>query len=137
MNLFPHTVTLYRLPRTQGESAHATVLEGVLLDESRAASASAAGLGADDEARLFIPFGVTARAVPEGTPRHYLPPEDFEKREDKSGFWSVGDRRDWAFVKGTAGAAVPEERSGCRVYAVRRVAVRDFGGLKHWEIGGV
>ena len=131
MSLFPHTVTLIRLPRTEGEVPHITALEGVLLEETGGASFGEGGPEAADEARLFIPFQVTARAVPQGTPRRYLPPEAFEKAEDRSGFWSVDGRRGWAFVKGETAPA------GRRMYTVRRVAVRDFGGLKHWEIGGV
>lgn len=66
MSMFPHTVTLYQTETVVDSKFnettvnYITVLEGVLLIESKAANVRATGLEGADAAILHIPFGVKA-----------------------------------------------------------------------------
>lgn len=145
VSMFPHTVTLYQTEIVPGEKYndsvvnHITVLEGVLLIESKAANVRAAGLEGADAANLHIPFGVKATDGVTGKEKTYVDPVGGWKADaDKSDIWTIAIGT--VFVRGR----VVEPDMGQQqleldydgVYRATKVDKLDFGGFPHWEIGG-
>ena len=148
MTMFPHTVTLYNVqtetdPATLQDvtTSYITILRGVFLDATKAVNVRQSGLEGADEARLVIPFGVEAVDGVTGEAKQFTGPRSFWRLEDKGRHWTLSDSGDTFFVKGEAvepdagREAIELAHDG--VYTVTRVACRDFGGLRHWEVGGV
>ena len=146
-SMFPHTVTLYNVqtetdPATLADrrTNHITVLRGVFLDESKAVNVRQSGLEGADAVDLYIPFPVTALDGVTGKAKRYVGPLEFWRAEDKRELWTLSTGGDTFFVKG----AVVEPDAGVDliemkydgVYTVTKVDNKDYGGLKHWEVGG-
>lgn len=144
-SMFPHTVTLYQTEVIPGEKYndkivnHITVLEGVLLIESKAANVRATGLEEADAANLHIPFGVKATDGVTGKGKTYVDPvEGWKTDADKSGIWTIAIGT--VFVKGRV--VEPDmdqqklELGYDGVYQATKVDKLDFGGFPHWEVGG-
>lgn len=159
-SMFPHTVTVYNVSvetdKTTFQSVttnHITILRGVLLDETKAVNVRESGLEGADAANLYIPFEVEAVDGVTGEEKQYMPPVEFWKSEDKAGAWTLAISKRSApgdgytfFVKGVAmppDGLKPEkvaevvEANYDGVYHISKVDTKDFGGLTHFEVGGV
>lgn len=122
MNMFPHTVTVYRTavetdPDTLEDTVtnEITVLRGVLLDTSKGSSVRGEQSAGADEVTLYVPFRTADR---------------LDIAADGTAFFVKGE-----VVEPEADRAVLEKIYG-HVYSVTRVDELDYGGLRHWEIGG-
>jgi hypothetical protein len=161
--MFPHTVTVYNVvvetDKDTFESEvvnHITLLNGVFLEGSKAVNVRQSGLEGADAVSLYIPFGVEAVDALTGRPKKYLPPVEFWRTEDKTDFWTLAITAKKTskaslngytfFVKGTALPAEgirPDqvvnyvEAAFDYVYSITKIDEKDFGGLRHWEVGGV
>ena len=166
--MFPHTVTLYNVevetdPDTIKSTVinHITILRGVFLDASKAVNVRESGLVGADSVNLYIPFAVEAVDAATNQPKRYLPPVEFWRTEDKSGFWTLAISTKGSNLNGYTffikGAALPPETTPQgkpvrpemvvdvvesmydHVYNITKVDEKDFGSpdLQHWEVGGV
>lgn len=145
MSMFPHTVTVYNTAIEYDEdynetaTNHITVLHGVLLDASKAVNVRTSGLEGADAVNLYIPRNVKATDGVTGKERKFLPPIEFWRQADHSGFWTISDSATF-FIKGEV--VEPDrdrgflEKAYDDVYSVTKIDEKDFGGLPHWEIGG-
>lgn len=144
-SMFPHTVTLYQTEIVPGDKYndktvnHITVLEGVLLIESKAANVRATGLEGADAANLHIPFDVKATDGVTGKEKTYVDPvEGWKADSDKSDIWTISVGT--VFVKGREVHPDADrhrlELGYDGVYEATKVDKLDFGGFPHWEIGG-
>lgn len=144
-SMFPHTVTLYQAETTLDDKYnetvvnHITILEGVLLIESKAANVRATGLEGADAANLHIPFGVKATDGVTGKEKTYVDPvEGWKADADKSDIWTISVGT--VFVKGREVHPDADrhqlELGYDGVYEATKVDKLDFGGFPHWEIGG-
>ena len=146
MTMFPHTVTLYNVfieeDKDYNETFinHITILRGVLLDASKAVNVRSSGLEGADAVNLYIPFSVEAVDGITGEPKRYTGPLEFWRRADKSELWTLSDGGNTFFIKGEAvePTATVEliEMKYDGVYNVTKIDEKDFGNLKHWEVGG-
>lgn len=160
-SMFPHTITMYNVEiihdKTTGRDKvinHITVLYGVLMDASKAANVRASGLTGADAVNLYIPFDVKAVdgadiEQEEPTQKKYAEPLEFYNTDDKNGIWTMTVKGDKTasvdgscfFVKGIA--VHPDLESDAiemmynEVYDISSIDKKDFGGLPHWEVGGV
>lgn len=153
MSMFPHTVTLYQTETiidskfNETTVNYITVLEGVLLIESKAANVRATGLEGADAVNLHIPFDVKATDGITGEPKSYIPPvapegslgwDDKDKNLDKSKYWTIAIGT--VFVKGRVIEPTADrhqlELGYDGVYQATKVDKLDFGGFPHWEVGG-
>lgn len=142
MSMFPHTITLYNVSENQAtfqQEVNITVLNGVLLDASRAANVRESGMESADAVNLYIPFSVEAVDGITLSPKKYASPKIYDAEEDKSGFWTL-QNSDCFFVKGNV--VQPDRdfqyinQNFDDVYRVTSMDEKDFGGLKHLEVGG-
>lgn len=143
--MFPHTVTLYQTEIIQGDKYsdkiinHITVLDGVLLLESKAANVRAAGLEGADAANLHIPFGVKATDGVTGREKTYVDPVEGWKADlDKPDIWTIAVGT--VFVRGRV-VEPSKSREALElgydgVYEATKVNKLDFGGFPHFEVGG-
>lgn len=131
MSAFTHTATIFNRGR-DGEQDQATVLRGVLLEETRGVVPGTGGMQRQNEARLFVPFSVQAEDALTGRAREYAEPEAFRTMEDRSGHWTLEAGGGCFFIKGEAAELSPG------AYRADRVKTRDFGseGLRHFEVRG-
>ena len=139
----PHAVTLYLAIEDEVDfttTHYITVLEGVLLDSSKAANIRATGLVSADAANLYIPFSVRAIDGESGAEKHYAEPKEFNKAVDKSMLWTLDER--CFFVKGEVVDVEANfqniNKDHDDVYRVTKVDRKDFGSadMQHWEVGG-
>lgn len=140
--MFPHVVTVYNTdqhPVTFEPMSGITILNGVLFDASKAANVSKSGLQNADSVNLYIPFDVEAIDGVSLFPKTYLTPKEYRKADDKSQFWTL-DTKNCFFAKGSV---VEPERDFMYINAnyddvheVTSVDTKDFGNLKHWQVGG-
>lgn len=143
MSMFPHIVTIYNTgeenPVTFEKETHITVLRGVFYDSTKAVNVLQSGLTGADSVNLIIPFGVEAVDGVTGEPQEYLPPKEYETAVEKSNYWTIRTS-DCFFVKGEVvrpGLSFGEiNRAFDNVHNVTVVDEKDFGNLKHWEVGG-
>ncbi len=153
--MFPHTVTIYNVSvetdKTNIQSKtvnHITVLRGVLLEASKAVNVLKSGLESADAVTLYIPFSVKAVDGVTGKKKRYVPPIEFWRAEDRTGLWTLAISSKEAgvdgstfFIKGEVvepDASVEQiEMMYDHVYDITKVDEMDYGGLSHWEIGGV
>ena len=146
--ILPHTVTVYNVVKetdattfTETTTNYMTVLSNVLLDASKGANVRQSGLVSADAVTLYIPINVTAVDAVTGNAKTYVEPMEFWAAEDKTDKWTLSTDKNTFFVKGNvveAGKSVEYismKHSG--VYDVSKVDEKDFGGLAHWEVGGV
>jgi hypothetical protein len=148
--MFPHTVSLYNVTREfdkaqfkEVTNTYITLLRGVLVDASKAVNVRTSGLEGADAVNLYIPFDVDAVDAETGNKRVYAGPQEYERLEDKSGHWTLS-------IDGTGGATffikgeviMPDKKYEIidgmvdDVYNVTKVDAKDFGRLKHWQVGG-
>ena len=136
----PHTVTLFMASEGDtGTEINSVVLRGVFLDLNKRSNINKSGLADADSATLYIPFSIV-------TDKQYLPPKEYQRATDKSGFWTIFDGgeesgADCFFVKGEVEGlyTYPEAREQLDyVYQVSSVDLRDFGSarMQHWQVGG-
>ena len=143
VSMFVHTVTVYYTgdedPVTFETETVITVLRGVLLDAAKAVNVRQSGLESADAVDLYIPFGVDARDGVTGEAKTFALPKVFEAASDRSGLWTLSTQRCF-FVKGEVvvpGASYQDINSQYDdVYRITSVDCKDFGRLKHWEVGG-
>ena len=154
MSMFPHTITMYNVEIYTDKTTfkdvlvnHITILRGVLLDASKAVNVRESGLVGADAVNLYIPFGVMAVDGVTGKAKKYAGPLEFWQAEDKTDLWtmSVGGTKTHGvngscfFVKGEA--VHPDldvqaiEMMYDHVYDITTIDEKDFGKLKHFEIG--
>ena len=159
LTMFPHAITLYNVAvetdKATFESTvvnHITLLKGVLLEASKAVNVRQSGLEGADAVNLYVPFSVEAVDAVTGAEKQYLPPVEFWRAEDKDRFWTLaisakGSSLDGYtfFIKGRAlppEGAKPEKVAEIvegmfdHVYNITKVDEMDYGGLKHFEVGG-
>lgn len=150
MSMFPHTVTIYNVTSEIDKTTlaeklvnHITVLHGVLLDASKAANVRTSGMEGADSVNLYIPFSVVAVDGVTGQEKQYATPMEFWRMEDKSGHWTLsvtGHGGKTFFVKGeVVEPALTVEKLSLAydgVYNVTKVDEKDFGSLKHFQVGG-
>ncbi len=155
-SMFPHTITLCNVSSETDKTTfasvvvnHITILSGVLLDASKAVNVRESGLKGADAVNLYIPFDVSATDGVTGKEKRYVPPIEFWRSEDKSEIWTLsvsstktsGIDGNTFFIKGVAvepdGDVEFIEMKYDHVYDITKIDEKDFGGLKHWEIGGV
>ena len=109
-----------------------TVLYGVFWDERKAVNRLQSGLEDADEVTIVIPFKVA-------TDKKYVPPKEFEKLEDKAGYFTLqeGDR----VVKGAVDFEITGKASDLdkeyEAFTITSVDTKDFGSphMRHWEVG--
>lgn len=139
----PHTVTLYLSVENKVDltvAHYITVLDGVLLDASKAANIRATGLTGADAANLYIPFSVRATDGESGAIKTYVDPKEFDKAADKSLLWTLDER--CFFVKGSVIDVEANfqniNKEHDDVYRVTKVDKKDFGSvaMQHFEVGG-
>ena len=140
--MFPHVVTIYTItedPVTFAAERNITVLRGVLLDAAKAVNVRTSGLVSADSVNLYIPFGVDAFDGISLLPKAYARPKQYRDTADKSGVWTL-DSENTFFVKGEV--VEPDRdfnyinQNYDNVHRITSVDEKDFGSLKHWEVGG-
>lgn len=156
-SMFPHTVTIYNLTTEFDKTTfkdksvnYITILRGVFLDAAKAANVRQSGLEGADSVNLIIPFGVEAVDGVTGETKEFMEAVGFWKLdpEEKAKYWTLAitdkdpDIEGMTFfIKGVA--VEPDRTLGYlelqydHVYDVTKVDEKDFGGLPHWEVGGV
>ena len=128
-------VTIYNRyfdKETRLDKYQRTVLKGVFWDERKAVNRLQSGLEDADKVTIIIPFAVT-------TDKKYAPPKEFEKLEDKTGYFTLqeGDR----VVKGAIDFEITGKVSDLdkeyEAFTIISVDTKDFGSLhmRHWEVG--
>lgn len=140
--MFPHTVTVYTItedPETADVTTNITVVTGVLFDGSKAANVRASGLEGADAVNLYIPFDAVSVDGVTGAEKAYIRPRAFAEALDTSGYWTM-DPGNTFFVLGEI--VNPDmtfrEINGKydNVHLITKVDTKDFGGLRHFEVGG-
>lgn len=148
MDMFPHVVTLYSIETGTDQSTmddvlinHITVLDGVLLDATKAQNVNESGLENADAVTLFIPINVKATDGETGKVKTFIGPIDYWKAEDKSELWTLSTGQNTFFVKGRH--VHPDwttqkiDAAYDDVYDITKVDFFDYGGdMSHWEVGG-
>lgn len=142
MSMFPHIITLYyeaEDPVTFEPSVYITVLGGVLFDASKAANLNRSGIENADAVNIYIPYDVAATDGLTLLNKQYAPPKEYAAATDKSGIWTLDNEHSF-IVKGNVvdigkdyqyiNAAYDD------VYRVTKVDNKDYGGLRHFEVGG-
>lgn len=147
--MLPHTVTLFNTTvepdKTTFEDkivSYATILRGVFVDATKAANVRSSGLEGADAVSLYIPFSVDAVDAETGEKRHFAPPQEFWRAEDRSGMWTLstdGNGGNSFFVKGEFFGTADEARAQDGCFTVTKVDTRDYGSadMQHWQVGGV
>ena len=144
VSMFPHPVTVYNTgeedPETFRRVSRITVLRGVFYDARKAANVRESGLANADAVNLIIPFDVRAEDGETGEAQAYLPPKQYETAPEKGKHWTIQTGDSCFFVKGEV------VRPGLNfqavnaafdsVHRVTSVDTKDFGSLRHWEVGG-
>lgn len=140
--MFPHTVTVYTIiedPETADVYSNITVVKGVLFDGSKAANVRSSGLDGADAVNLYIPFDAVSVDGVTGAEKAYIQPRAFAAALDKSGYWTM-DPGNTFFVKGEV--VNPDltfqeiNRRYDNVHLITKVDTKDFGNLRHFEVGG-
>lgn len=140
------TVTLYNVKTTVDTSTMAdvvenniTVLREVLIASSQAADPTDRGSRGDDAAKLYIPFGSVAVDGVTGAHKRYVPPETYDQLADTAGAWTLKPGAGCFFLRGEV--LEPETRlqelsETHQVFVTGGVTVKDFYGLRHFEVTG-
>lgn len=142
--MFPHTVTVYlpgdEDPITFEKETHITILRGVFYDSIKAVNVRESGLENADSVSLIIPSFVKAEDGMTGEQQTYLPPKEYETSMDKSKHWTIRAGDDCFFVKGKVvrpGLTFQQINAAFDyVHRVTMVDPKDFGGLRHLQVGG-
>lgn len=140
--MFPHAVTMYTISEdaeTADVTTNITVVRGVLYDGSKAANVNASGLEGADAVNLYIPFDAESVDGVTGAAKAYLQPRAYAAALDRSDVWTM-DPGTTFFVKGEVVA--PDlsfqqiNKRYDNVHMVTKVDTKDFGNLRHFEVGG-
>ena len=140
--MFPHVVTFYTItedPETASVSTNITVVSGVLFDGSKGANVRASGLDGADSVNLYVPFNAVSVDGVTGEEKAYIQPRAFATALDKTGYWTMEPGVTF-FVKGEV--VNPDltfqeiNRKHDNVHLITKVDTKDFGGLRHFEVGG-
>lgn len=155
MSMFPHTVTLYNTEQVRNPEDitrpfmvnHITILKGVLLDATKGVNVIESGLVDANSVELYIPYdviavdGAFANDIETSPRKKYVGPIEYWSAEDKAGLWTLQANNNNFFIKGLA----VEDENASRtliemkyddVYTISSVDDLDYGGLKHFEVGG-
>lgn len=134
MTMFPHTVTvLNKVQSNDGVLYLPTVLSGVLYVTSRSSSRSTTGFDNKDDIKCTIPFGVKVD-------KPFISRLDFDKLsdEEKAKYWTLTKEdivvKDIIFNSQLSLKTINSNYSEKMV--VSFVDTLDFGGLRHWQVGG-
>ena len=140
--MFPHTVTVYTItenPETADMTTNITVVTGVLFDGSKAANVRTSGLDGADAVNLYIPFDAVSVDGVTGEEKAYIQPRAYAAALDTSTYWTM-DPGNTFFVKGEV--VNPDltfqeiNRRYDNVHLITKVDTKDFGNLRHFEVGG-
>ena len=134
MKMFPHTVTvLNKVPSDDGVVYLPTVLEGVLYVTSRSSSRTTTGSDNKDDIKCTIPFKVKVD-------KPFISRLDYNKLSDdvKSKYWTLS--KEDIIVKDIITESQISLKMINNTYdekmVVSFVDTLDFGGLRHWQVGG-
>lgn len=134
MTMFPHTVTvLNKIESDDGVFYLPTVLEGVLYVTSRSSSRTTTGSDIKDDIKCTIPFKVKVD-------KPFISRLDYNKLADdeKSKYWTLS--KEDIIVKDILTDSQISLKMINSKYedkmVVSFVDTLDFGGLKHWQVGG-
>lgn len=134
MTMFPHTVTvLNKIESDDGVLYLPTVLEGVLYVTSRSSSRTTTGSDNKDDIKCTIPFKV-------GVDKPFISRLDYNKLADdeKANYWTLS--KEDIIVKDIITDSQISLKMINNKYedkmVVSFVDTLDFGGLKHWQVGG-
>lgn len=145
----PHVATVYNAYEDASYNIlyNITILNGVLMDDSKGTNISKSGLSDADSVTMFIPFDVQAVDAL-GNAKTYLPPKEFYATANKASYWTLdtgGQASGVAtyFIKGSVVETTNQSYAKLRekydaVYNVSTVDIRDFGtdDMRHWQVGG-
>ncbi|MDU7338606.1 MAG: hypothetical protein E7L17_10890 [Clostridium sp.] len=129
--IWPHTVTLYNYTKA---GYNRTVLRGVLWEDTKSKNVNKSGSAAVDSVQVFIPLDVDSGGVV------YKLPADYQTAP--AGLWTMQAKAKDFIVKGECpfipapGGSIAELTQNYDALTITSVATFDYGGLKHWEVGG-
>lgn len=134
MKMFPHTVTvLNKVQSDDGVVYLPTILKGVLYVTSRSSSKSTTGSDNKDDIKCTIPFKVNVD-------KQFISKLAYDKLPDseKTNYWTLA--KDDIIVKDILTESQISLKMINNNYdekmVVSFVDTLDFGGLRHWQIGG-
>lgn len=134
MKMFPHTVTvLNKVQSDDGVVYLPTVLNGVLYVTSRSSSRTTTGSDNKDDIKCTIPFKV-------GVDKQFISRLYYNKLPDdeKSKYWTLS--KEDIIIKGIITESQISLKMINNTYdekmVVSFVDTLDFGGLRHWQVGG-
>lgn len=134
MKMFPHTVTvLNKVQNDDGVLYLPTVLSGVLYVTSRSSSRSTTGSDNKDDIKCTIPFSVKVD-------KPFISRLDFDKlsNEEKAKYWTL--TKEDIIVKDIISNSQLSLKTINSNYSEKMVVsfvdTLDFGGLRHWQVGG-
>lgn len=134
MTMFPHTVTvLNKIESDDGVFYLPTILEGVLYVTSRSSSRTTTGSDNKDDIKCTIPFKVKV-----GKP--FISRLDYNKLsdDDKVKYWTLS-KEDIIVNDIITGSQISLKMINSKYedkMVVSFVDTLDFGGLRHWQVGG-
>lgn len=134
MKMFPHTVTvLNKVQSDDGVVYLPTILSGVLYVTSRSSSKSTTGSDNKDDIKCTIPFKVNVD-------KQFISKLAYDKLSDdeKTKYWTLA--KDDIIVKDILTESQISLKMINNNYdekmVVSFVDTLDFGGLRHWQVGG-
>lgn len=134
MTMFPHTITvLNKIESDDGVFYLPTVLEGVLYVTSRSSSRTTTGSDNKDDIKCTIPFKVKVD-------KSFISRLDYNKLsdDDKVKYWTLS--KEDIIVKDIITDSQISLKMINSKYedkmVVSFVDTLDFGGLRHWQVGG-
>lgn len=134
MKMFPHTVTvLNKVQSDDGVVYLPTILRGVLYVPSRSSSKSTTGSDNKDDIKCTIPFKVNVD-------KQFISKLAYDKLSDdeKTKYWTLA--KDDIIVKDILTESQISLKMVNNNYdekmVVSFVDTLDFGGLRHWQVGG-
>ena len=134
MKMFPHTVTvLNKVQNDDGVFYLPTILSGVLYVTSRSSSKSTTGSDNKDDIKCTIPFKVNVD-------KKFISRLAYDKLSDieKTKYWTLS--KDDIIVKDILTESQISLKMINNTYdekmVISFVDTLDFGGLRHWQVGG-
>lgn len=134
MTMFPHKVTvLNKVQSNDGVLYLPTVLSGVLYVTSRSSARSTTGSDNKDDIKCTIPFSVKVD-------KPFISRLDFDKLsdEEKAKYWTL--TKEDIIVKDIISNSQLSLKTINSNYSEKMVVsfvdTLDFGGLRHWQVGG-
>lgn len=140
--MFPHTVTIYTITEdieTLEVLSNITVVRGVLVDASKGANVRTSGLEGADAVNLYIPFDAESVDGVTGEGKAYIQPKAYHAALDKTDIWTMDPGISF-FVKGeVVNPDLGYQEINAKydnVHLITKVDTKDFGNLRHFEVGG-